>query len=114
MLETILKEMEGIRIVREEEDGIGVMDALQVLSRNAHRNTSRWEFVSKEVFKNGRLEETHEYVLSVYDTPDPQFDPAKFLVFEAIAMAKAYIMEGIEEQIASIRGEGMDDEEDED
>lgn len=102
--------MEGVRIVREEEDGISVMQALQILSRNAHRNTSRWEFVEKEVFRNGRLEETHEYVLSVYDTPDSQFEPAKFLVFEAVAMAKAYIMEGIEEQIASIRGEEEEDE----
>lgn len=96
--------------MREEEDGISVMQALQILSRNAHRNTSRWEFVEKEVFRNGRLEETHEYVLSVYDTPDSQFEPAKFLVFEAVAMAKAYIMEGIEEQIASIRGEEEEDE----
>jgi len=105
--------MEGIRIVREEEDGINVMQALQILSRNAHRNTSRWEFVEKQVFKNGRIEETHEYVVSVYDIPDPQFEPAKFLVFEALAMAKAYVMEGIEEQLASIRGED-DDEDDED
>jgi hypothetical protein len=105
--------MEGVRIVREEEDGISVMQALQILSRNAHRNTSRWEFVEKQVFKNGRLEETHEYVTSVYDVPDSQFEPAKFLVFEAIAMAKAYVMEGIEEQLASIRGED-DDEDDED
>jgi len=102
--------MEGLRMVREEEDGINVMQALQILSRNAHRNTSRWEFVEKHVFKNGRLEETHEYVVSVYDTPEHEFEPAKFLVFEAIAMAKAYVMEGIEEQLASIRGE--DDEED--
>lgn len=99
--------------MREEEDGISVMQALQILSRNAHRNTSRWEFVEKQVFKNGRLEETHEYVMSVYDVPDSQFEPAKFLVFEAIAMAKAYVMEGIEEQLASIRGED-DDEDDED
>ena len=105
--------MVGVRIVREEEDGISVMQALQILSRNAHRNTSRWEFVEKQVFKNGRLEETHEYVMSVYDLPDSQFEPAKFLVFEAIAMAKAYVMEGIEEQLASIRGED-DDEDDED
>lgn len=104
--------MEGIRIVREEEDGISVMQALQILSRNAHRNTSRWELVEKQVFKNGRLEETHEYVVSSYDAPDSQFEPAKFLVFEAVAMAKAYIMEGIEEQLASIRDE--DDDEDED
>lgn len=104
--------MEGIRIVREEEDGISVMQALQILSRNAHRNTSRWELVEKQVFKNGRLEETHEYVVSVYDIPDSQFEPAKFLVFEAVAMAKAYVMEGIEEQLASIRDEDEEDEED--
>ena len=104
--------MEGTRTVREEEDGISTMQALQILSRNAHRNTSRWEFVEKQVFKNGRLEETHEYVLNVYDAPDPEFDAAKFLTFEAVAMAKAYIMEGIEEQLASIRGD--DEEEGED
>lgn len=103
--------MEGVRLVREEEDGINVMQALQILSRNAHRNTSRWELVEKQVFRNGRLEETHEYVVSVYDTTELDFEPAKFLVFEAIAMAKAYVMEGIEEQLASIRG---DDDEDED
>jgi len=102
--------MEGVRIVREEEDGINVMQALQILSRNAHRNTSRWEFVEKHVFKNGRLEETHEFVVSVYDTPELEFEPAKFLVFEAIAMAKAYVMEGIEEQLASIREDDEDDD----
>ena len=102
--------MEGLRVVREEEDGISVMQALQILSRNAHRNTSRWELVEKQVFKNGRLEETHEYVLSVYDAPDPHFEETKFLTFEAVAMAKAYIMDGIEEQLASIRDE--DDDED--
>lgn len=98
--------------MREEEEGISVMQALQILSRNAHRNTSRWELVEKQVFKNGRLEETHEYVVSVYELADSQFEPAKFLVFEAVAMAKAYIMDGIEEQLASIRGE--DDEEEDD
>lgn len=94
----------------EEEDGISVMQALQILSRNAHRNTSRWELVEKQVFKNGRLEESHEYVVTAYDVPDPMFEPAKFLTFEAVAMAKAYVMEGIEEQIALIR----DEEEEED
>lgn len=98
--------------MRDEEDGISVMQALQILSRNAHRNTSRWELVEKQVFKNGRLEETHEYVVTVYDVPDSQFEPAKFLVFEAVAMAKAYIMDGIEEQLASIRDD--EDEEDDD
>lgn len=105
--------MEGIRVVREEEDGISVLQALQILSRNAHRNTSRWELVEKQVFRNGRLEETHEYVVSAYDVPDAMFEPAKFLTFEAVAMAKAYIMENIEEQLASIREED-DEDEDED
>jgi hypothetical protein len=49
-------------------------------------------------------------VVSVYDVPDSQFEPAKFLIFEAVAMAKAYIMDGIEEQLASIRGEEEDEE----
>lgn len=103
--------MEGLQMV-QEDDGISVLEALQILSRNAHRNTSRWEFVHKHVFRNGRLEETHEYVISSYDTPDEMFEPAKFLVFEAIAMAKAYIMEDIETQLASIRGEDDDDDDD--
>lgn len=103
--------MEGLQMV-QEDDGISVLEALQILSRNAHRNTSRWEFVHKHVFKNGRLEEAHEYVISSYDTPDEMFEPAKFLVFEAIAMAKAYIMEDLETQLASIRGEDDDDDDD--
>ena len=104
--------MEGIRVVREEEDGISVLQALQILSRNAHRNTSRWELVEKQVFRNGRLEETHEYVINKYETPETMFEPVKFLTFEAVAMAKAYIMENIEEQLAAIRED--DDEDDED
>lgn len=96
----------------QEEDGINVLEACQILSRNAHRNTSQWEYVHKHVFKNGRLEETHEYVLSEYDTPDEMFEPAKFLLFEAIAMAKAYVMEDLEAQLASIRGENEDEDED--
>jgi hypothetical protein len=102
--------MDGVKMM-QEEDGINVLEACQILSRNAHRNTSQWEYVHKHVFKNGRLEETHEYVLSEYDAPDEMFEPAKFLLFEAIAMAKAYIMEDLEAQLASIR-EGDDEEED--
>lgn len=103
--------MDGVKMM-QEEDGINVLEACQILSRNAHRNTSQWEYVHKHVFKNGRLEETHEYVLSEYDTPDEMFEPAKFLLFEAIAMAKAYIMEDLEAQLASIRGEDEDEDED--
>ncbi|MAA77502.1 MAG: hypothetical protein CML73_05670 [Rhodobiaceae bacterium] len=95
--------------VRDEE-GVSVLEACQILSRNAHRNTSEWQYVHKHVFKNGRLEETHEYVLSHYEKPDEMFEPMKFLIFEAVAMAKAYVMEGIENALASIHEE--EDEED--
>ena len=57
-----------------EEEGVSVLEACQILSRNAHRNTSQWEYVHKHVFKNGRLEETHEYVLSHYEKPDEMFE----------------------------------------
>lgn len=99
--------MDDIKVVREE-DGISILEACQILSRNAHRNTTRWEYVHKHVFRNGRLEETHEYVLSTYDKPDEMFEPAKFLLFEAVAMAKAYVMEGIEEALADIQAEDDD------
>lgn len=102
--------MDRVQIVTEQ-DGISILEACQILSRNAHRNTSQWEYVHKHVFKNGRLEETHEYVLSHYEKPDEMFEPTKFLTFEAIAMAKAYVMEGIEDALSSIRDE---DEEDDD
>jgi hypothetical protein len=48
--------------------------------------------------------------MSVYDKPDPHFEPTKFLVFEAEAMAKAYIMENIEDQIRAIQDDEDDDE----
>ena len=101
---------EFVRVIEEEDEGIGVMQALSILSSNEHRNTSRWELVEKQCFKNGRLDETHIYVMSVYDKPDPHFDPTKFLVFEIEAMAKAYIMEGVEEQIRSIQDDDDDDD----
>ena len=101
---------EYVRVIEQEDEGIGLMQALAILSANEHRNTSRWELVEKQCFKNGRLDETHIYVMSVYDKPDPHFEPTKFLVFEAEAMAKAYVMENIEDQIRSIQ-EDDDDEE---
>ena len=85
------------------------MKALAILSANEHRNTSQWELVEKQCFKNGRLDETHIYVMSVYEKPDPHFDPTKFLTFEIEAMAKAYIMEGIENQLSELRGDDNDD-----
>lgn len=99
-----------MRVIEQEDEGIGLMQALAILSANEHRNTSRWELVEKQCFKNGRLDETHIYVMSVYDKPDPHFEPTKFLVFEAEAMAKAYIMENIEDQIRAIQDEEDDDE----
>lgn len=101
---------EYVRVIEQEDEGIGLMQALAILSANEHRNTSRWELVEKQCFKNGRLDETHIYVMSVYDKPDPRFEPTKFLVFEAEAMAKAYIMENIEDQIRAIQDEEDDDE----
>ena len=99
-----------MRVIEQEDEGIGLMQALAILSANEHRNTSRWELVEKQCFKNGRLDETHIYVMSVYDKPDPHFEPTKFLVFEAEAMAKAYIMENIEDQIRAIQDDEDDDE----
>lgn len=101
---------EYVRVIEQEDEGIGLMQALSILSANEHRNTSRWELVEKQCFKNGRLDETHIYVMSVYDKPDPHFEPTKFLVFEIEAMAKSYIMEDLESQLRDIQEE--DDDED--
>lgn len=100
---------EYVRVIEEEDEGIGLLKALAILSANEHRNTSQWELVEKQCFKNGRLDETHIYVMSVYEKPDLHFEPTKFLTFEIEAMAKAYIMEGIENQLSELRG---DDDED--
>ena len=101
---------EYVRVIEDEEEGIGLLKALAILSANEHRNTSQWELVEKQCFKNGRLDETHIYVMSVYEKPDPHFDPTKFLTFEIEAMAKAYVMEGVEQQIREIRGEDGDED----
>ena len=103
---------EYVRVIEQEDEGIGLIQALSILSANEHRNTSRWELVEKQCFKNGRLDETHIYVMSVYDKPDPHFEPTKYLIFEIEAMAKSYVMENIEDQLREIRGEDDDDEED--
>ena len=100
---------EYVRVIEAEEDGIGVMKALAILSSNEHRSTSEWHLVEKQCFKNGRLDETHIYCESHYDKPDPHFEKAKFLTFEIEAMAKAYIMDNLEDQLAEIRGEDDDD-----
>jgi hypothetical protein len=97
-------------IEKEDEDGIGVLKALGVLSANEHRNTSEWHLVEKQCFKNGRLDETHIYCESVYRQPDPYFEPAKMLVFEVQAIAKALIMEEVENQLREIREEDDEDE----
>jgi hypothetical protein len=99
-----------VQVIEEEEDGIGTMKALAILSANEHRNTSQWRLVEEQHFKNGRLDETHIYVVSHYDKTDEHFEPAKFLTFEVEAIAKSYIMEGIQNQLAEIHGEDDEDE----
>jgi hypothetical protein len=101
---------EYVRVIEEEEDGIGIMKALAILSAHEHRNTSHWRLVERQHFKNGRLDETHIFVESFYEKPDAYFEPVKMLVFEAEAIAKSYVMESIEEQVRSIQ----EDEDDED
>ncbi len=101
---------EYVRVIEEEEDGIGVMKALAILSAHEHRNTSHWRLVEQQHFKSGRLDETHIFVENYYDKPDAYFEPVKMLVFEAEAIAKAYIMENIESQLEEIRGQSEDGE----
>jgi hypothetical protein len=85
------------------------MKALAILSANEHRDTSQWRLVEEQHFKNGRLDETHIFVVSYYDKPHEYFEPTKFLTFEIEAMAKAYIMENLEDAIQSIQDEDDDD-----
>ena len=99
-----------MRVIDDEEDGIGIMKALSILSAHEHRNTSNWRLVEQQHFKNGRLDETHIFVESHYDKPDPHFEPVKMLLFEAEAIAKSYVMESIQSQLDEIRDE--DDDED--
>jgi hypothetical protein len=94
-----------VQVIEDEEDGIGIMKALAILSANEHRNTSQWRLVEEQHFKNGRLDETHIFAINCYDKPDEHFDSAKFLTFEIEAIAKSYVMENIESQLADIRGE---------
>lgn len=102
---------EYVRVIEtDDEDGIGILKALSVLSSNEHRNTSEWHLVEKQCFKNGRLDETHIYCESVYKQPDPHFEPARMLVFEVQAIAKAYIMENIEEQLRDLQDNEEDDD----
>ncbi len=100
---------EYVRVIEEEEDGIGIMKALSILSSHEHRDTSLWRLTEQQHFKNGRLEETHIFVESSYEKPHEYFEPTKMLVFEAEAIAKAYVMENIENQLAEIRGEADED-----
>lgn len=94
-----------MRVIEDEEDGIGIIKALSILSAHEHRNTSNWRLVEQQHFKNGRLDETHIFVESHYDKPDEYFEPVKMLVFEAEAIAKSYVMEGIQAQL-----EGLEDD----
>ena len=100
---------EYVRVIEEEEEGIGVMKSLAILSANEPRDTSQWRLVEEQHFKNGRLDETHIFIVSFYDKPHDYFEPTKFLTFEVEAMAKAYIMDNLEETIRSIQDDEDDD-----
>jgi hypothetical protein len=99
---------EYVRVIEEEDDGIGIMKALSILSAHEHRNTPHWKLVEEQRFKNGRLDETHIFVQSFYEKPDEHFEPVKMLVFEAEAIAKSYVMEGIESQLADLQDDDDD------
>jgi len=87
-----------------EEEDFSVQDALRILSLNSHRNTTRWAVVSKEVFVNGRATEDQVYVEPQYEKPDPEFEENyRMLLFEATAVAKAYVMAGIEAELEQTR-----------
>jgi hypothetical protein len=91
----------------EEDEGIDVQEALAILSSNEHRETSCWQLVEEQHFKNGRLDEVHVFVRNVYDKPHAYLDPVKMLVFEIKAIAKSYVMENLADQM---RSESEDDE----
>lgn len=87
-----------------EEEDFTLNDALRILSLNSHRDTTRWASVIKEVFINGRAMEECIYVEPQYDRPSPDFEEHyRMLVFEAIAVAKAYVMANLEAEIAEAR-----------
>lgn len=99
---------EYVRVIEEEDEGIGVMKALAILSAHEHRNTSHWRLVEEQHFKNGRLDETHIFVINSYQKPDELFEPIKMLVFEAEAIAKSYVMGGIEAQLEDLQDDDDD------
>lgn len=101
---------EYVRVIEDEDEGIGVLKALSILSAHEHRNTSHWRLVERQHFKNGRLDETHIFVENYYEKPDEHFEPVKMLIFEAEAIAKSYVMAGIEDQLVDLQGD--DDDED--
>lgn len=98
-----------MRVIENEEDGIGIMKALCILSAHEHRETSDWRLVEEQRFKNGRLDETYIFVVNSYEKPHEHFDPIKMLVFEAEAIAKSYVMNGIESQLEDLQGNDDDD-----
>lgn len=99
---------EYVRVLEDEEDGIGIMKALCILSAHEHRETSNWRLVEEQHFKNGRLDETYIFVRNHYEKPHELFEPVKMLVFEAEAIAKSYVMEGIENQLDGIQYDDED------
>jgi hypothetical protein len=98
-----------MQVMEDEEDGIGIMKALAILSAHEHRNTTHWRLVEEQHFKNGRLDESYTFVRSFYEKPDEHFEPVKMLLFEAEAIAKSYVMENIESQVRAIQDDEDDD-----
>lgn len=87
-----------------EDEDFSIEDALRVLSLNSHRNTTRWAVVNKLLFVNGRAAVDQTYVEPQYERPDPEFEEHYcMLIFEAMAVAKAYVMAGIEAEIRQTR-----------
>lgn len=101
---------EYVHVIEQEEDGIGIMKALSILSSHEHRETSQWRLVERQQFKNGRLDETHIFVENFYEKPHEHFEPVKMLVFEAEAIAKSYVMVGIESQLEDLRDDDYDED----
>lgn len=99
-----------VQVIQDEDDGIGIMKALAILSAHEHRDTSEWRLIEEQCFKNGRLDESLIYVESVYDKPHEMFEPVRLMVFEAEAIAKSYVMENIENAVRSIQEDDSDDD----
>ena len=79
-------------------------DILRILSMHSHRGTTRWAIVNEEVFMNGRHVQTVFYYQPKYEKPSFEFEANwRMTQFEAAAIAKAYVMQGIEDELEQVR-----------